>query len=117
MGSGTLERSTPPRKKADGVQEAACVLALMLMGPARQMHVGGLTLSFTWIQMVRSKARILGPPEQHGEAFSSSRIKPWLLQQARRGQVPNVSSQKATEFSFVLSSSSSLEILELQNVC
>lgn len=70
--SGTLELPTPPRKKADGAQEAACALALKLICPARQTHVGGLTLSFTLVQMVLLKARISGPPEQHGEAFSSS---------------------------------------------
>lgn len=70
-GSGTLELSTPPRKKADGAWEAACALALKLICPVSQMHVGGLTLSFTLVQMVLSKARISGPQEQHGEAFSS----------------------------------------------
>lgn len=70
--SGTLELPTPPGKKADGAQEAACALALKLICPARQTHVGGLTLSFTLVQMVLPKARISGPPKQHGEAFSSS---------------------------------------------
>lgn len=101
-GSGALELSIPPRKKADGAREASCALALKLICSARKMHVGGLTLSFTLVQMVLSKARISGPPEQHGEAFSSSWIKFWLLQQASHGRVPNFSSQKATEFAFFL---------------
>lgn len=70
--SGTLELPIPSRKKADGAQEAACALALKLICPVRETHVGGLTLSFTLVQMVLPKARISGPPKQRGEAFSSS---------------------------------------------
>lgn len=89
------------RKLMEPQRQSVPLLSSWFAHPGKCI-VGGFTLSFTQVQMVLSKARISGPPEQHGEAFSSSWIQFWLLQQASHGRVPNFSSQKATEFSFFL---------------